>query len=395
MIEEVFLDSVIDTFIVPQRDKPKVFDGDIPWCRIEDFNGIYLSKSKSGLAVSRELVESMPLRVYPKGTVLVSCSADLGKCAIVSTPLITNQTFIGLVPSNKLDSHYLYYLMGSKANQLNNMAAGATIKYLSKKKFQKLKVYIPSLEAQKQIATILKNADALRDKTVELLKDYDLLSQSIFLEMFGDPGVNKKKWKIEEFGSHINVLTDYHANGSYQTLSKNVELTNDKDYALMVRTTDLENNNFEEGVNYISEKAYNFLTKSKVFGGEIIINKIGSAGKVYLMPHLDRPVSLGMNAFMLRLNNSLSTLFTYFYLKTKYGEWQISKRVKGAVTKTIRKDAVRAIPVMIPPIELQNQFVEKIALIEKQKDLAKLELKESEDLFNCLLQKAFKGELVS
>ncbi|TXD53592.1 restriction endonuclease subunit S [Polaribacter sp. IC066] len=163
----------------------------------------------------------------------------------------------------------------------------------------------------------------------------------------------------------------------------------------MVRTTDLENNNFEQGVNYISETAYKFLSKSKVYGGEIIMNKIGSAGKIYLMPCLKRPVSLGMNAFMLRLNENMNTLFAYFYLTTKFGVWQISKRVKGAVTKTIRKDAVRAIPIIVPPINLQNQFAEKIGLIEQQKKLAKQELQESEDLFNCLLQKAFKGELFS
>ena len=123
------LKSVIVQFIVPQRDRPKIFDGDVPWCRIEDIDGKYLSKSKSGLCVSQEVIDSMPLRVYPKGTVIVSCSADLGKCAIIETPLITNQTFIGLVPSENIDSLYLYYLMGSISAELNAMATGATIKY--------------------------------------------------------------------------------------------------------------------------------------------------------------------------------------------------------------------------------------------------------------------------
>ena len=104
------LDSCVSQLIVHQRDRPKVFDGNVPWCRIEDIDGIYLSKSKSGLAVSQKLIDSMPLRVYPKGTVIVSCSADLGRCAIISVPLITNQTFIGLVPSENIDSLYLYII---------------------------------------------------------------------------------------------------------------------------------------------------------------------------------------------------------------------------------------------------------------------------------------------
>lgn len=147
-------------FIVPQRDKPKRFDGQIPWCRIEDIDGIYLSKSRSGKGVTPEVVAAMPLRVFPKGTVIVSCSADLGRCAIVETPLVTNQTFIGLVPDVGLDSKYLYYLMTSMAKELNAAATGATIKYLSKDKFKSIPLIVPSLAEQQRIVAILDQAFA-------------------------------------------------------------------------------------------------------------------------------------------------------------------------------------------------------------------------------------------
>ena len=112
------------------------------------------------------------------------------------------------------------------------------------------------------------------------------------------------------------------------------------------------------------------------------------------MPVLNRPVSLGMNAFLLRFNETkLNVFFTFFLLKTRYGESEIQKRVKGAVTKTIRKDAIREIPIIIPPIQLQNQFAERVMVIEAQKQQAQLELAKSEELFNSLLQRAFNGEL--
>jgi type I restriction enzyme S subunit len=78
------------------RDRPKVFDGDIPWCRIEDKEGQFFNGSKSGLAVSKEIVKKMNLKVFPTGTVICSCSASIGSYAINTQPLITNQTFIGL-----------------------------------------------------------------------------------------------------------------------------------------------------------------------------------------------------------------------------------------------------------------------------------------------------------
>ncbi len=149
------LSEFVKEFIVPQRDKPTTFGGDIPWCRIEDFEGPYLSASKSGKCVTTKSVTEMPLRVFPTNTVLVSCSANLGICAITTRPLVTNQTFIGLVPKDDVDSKFLYYLMGSKSALLNEMATGVTIRYLSREKFSNLLVSIPSLPEQQRIVRLL------------------------------------------------------------------------------------------------------------------------------------------------------------------------------------------------------------------------------------------------
>lgn len=195
-----------------------------------------------------------------------------------------------------------------------------------------------------------------------------MLTKSRFIEMFGDPSKNEKGWEASEIGKHLNVLTDYHSNGSYETLRDNVTLLDTPSYALMVRTTDLEKNNFEDDVKYIDEHAYNHLEKSKVFGGEIIINKIGSAGKVYLMPFLNRPVSLAMNQFLLRFDeNKVNHIFLYNLLSTYYMEIKINEKVRGAVTKTITKDAIREVNIIVPPIELQNKFVDFVKQIDKLK----------------------------
>ena len=208
--------------------------------------------------------------------------------------------------------------------------------------------------------------------------------------MFGDPVQNEKGWELKELGEYLDVLTDYHANGSYEILKENVTLLDEPNFALMVRTTDLENKNFYDNVKYIDEKAYLFLEKSKVYENDIIINKIGSAGNVYLMPKLEIPVSLGMNAFLLRFNgNYLTQIFVYFLLSSSYGKREMDKRIKGAVTKTIRKDALKEIPIFVPPIELQNQFAEKIKNIEAQKELVKKQAEASENLFQALLQESF------
>ena len=149
-------------FIVPMRDKPTRFTGDIPWCRIEDFDGIYLSDSKSGQYVDAETVRLANLKVYPTGTLLVSCSADLGRCAIVARPLVSNQTFIGIeMNEGQASTLFFYYFMTSRANELNNLSSGTTISYLSRIQFEEFVVYVPvDTREQAAIAAVLFDMDA-------------------------------------------------------------------------------------------------------------------------------------------------------------------------------------------------------------------------------------------
>jgi restriction endonuclease S subunit len=166
----------------------------------------------------------------------------------------------------------------------------------------------------------------------------------------------------DHLGNLISVLTDYHANGSYETLRGNVEILDSPDYALMIRTVDFERDDFENDVKYVSEHAYKFLKKTKVFGGEIIINKIGNAGKVYLVPPLDKKISLGMNQFMIRPRESLNNYFLYVFLVCKYGQLLLEQRITGAVPLSIDKESVRSVPVPI----LKKNFQEIIGkLVER------------------------------
>jgi type I restriction enzyme S subunit len=325
--------------------------------------------------------------------VLVAGNGDLNVKHYIGKFDAYQRTYAIKSDKEKLDSRFLFYFLSKYIDVLRNQSIGGVIKYIKIGNLTDAKIPLPPLAEQQKIAAILDAADSLRQKDQQLIDHYTTLSQSLFLEMFGDPVTNPMGWERTAFGSLITVLTDYHANGSYEVLKKNVELKSENDYALMVRTTDLEHNNYDDNVVYISQHAYEYLHKSKVYGGEIIISKIGSAGKVFLMPYLNRPVSLGMNAFLLRFDNNLNNLFVYYLLTSKFGEIEIGKRIKGAVTKTIRKDALREIDIIIPPIALQNQFAKRIQAIESQKQQAQASLEKSNDLFNSLLQRAFNGEL--
>ncbi|EPP5334528.1 restriction endonuclease subunit S [Vibrio harveyi] len=297
----------------------------------------------------------------------------------------------------KLDPTYLFYLLWSDAFRFlgtNAMAGAAGQKRVGTPFLKQLEIPLPPLEEQKRIAAILDKADVIRQKRKQAIDLADEFLRSVFLDMFGDPVTNPKGWEVKTFGSVIDTLTDYHANGSYKTLNENVTLLDEPDYAYMVRTTDLEKRNYVDGVKYIDKHAYEHLSKSKVFGGEIIVNKIGSAGALYLMPKLNRPVSLAMNQFMVRCKEGHLNEFYFHQLCTNAGTSEIQKRVQGAVTKTITKNALREVPVMCPSEEKQQGFVK---IVEAFNSNLLCDLKEayrvSCEAFDSLSLKAFSDQL--
>ena len=329
-------------------------------------------------------------RIIPKNSICVCCIGSLGKLGILKEDAITNQQINSLILKDKnVDLLYLYFYLKTIKNNLESIATSTTVKIINKSSFEKIDINLPSLEIQKKISKkleLLENNIDFRKRQLNYLKD---LTKSLFTTMFGDIKTNDKNWEIKKFHEIISILTDYHANGSYKILKDNVELLDFKEYALMIRTTDLENNNFIQGVKYINEKAYNFLKKTKIFGGELIINKIGSAGNVYLMPYLNIPVSLGMNQFMIRLKKDYSNIFYYKLLTTEYYTNVIKSNVQGAVTKTITKEAIKNIDIIIPPIKLQNKFAERIEKIEKLKFEIEKSIETAQNLYDSLISKYF------
>ena len=180
----VQLKRIISEFIVPMRDKPTALTGPIPWCRIEDFDGKYLKKSLSNQGVDLNTVSKMNLKIFPVNTLLVSCSANLGRCAIVKQKLVTNQTFIGLVPSDRIDVEFLYYKMSREDKNLNNMATGTTISYLSREQFENYEILIPSSKAeQTAIANILSDCDSEIAELEEKRDKYKEIKQGMMQQL--------------------------------------------------------------------------------------------------------------------------------------------------------------------------------------------------------------------
>jgi type I restriction enzyme S subunit len=259
-------------------------------------------------------------------------------------------------------------------------------------KLKKLKINLPPLETQKRIAQILDDSAALRDKTAQLLKEYDLLAQSIFLDMFGDPVINNRNWKIGK----LKKVTSKIGSGSTPRGGKE---SYHKVGLSLIRSLNIHDNEFKlKDLAFIDDNQAKKLRNVTLEEKDVLINITGaSVARCAIVPSEILPARVNQHVSILRCKqdvvNSIFLLHSIISPNSKIKLLGVGSN-NAATRESITKVQLETLEVIIPPINLQNQFADKIALIEKQKTLAKQELKEAEDLFNCLLQKAFKGELV-
>ncbi len=315
---------------------------------------------------------------YPKrieindGDVLISWSASLGVYVWNRGRALLNQ-HIFKVQFDKvnIDESYFVYAVRQKLAEMAMKTHGATMKHIVKKDFEETLIPYPSLKKQIEIGTNLDkiaNIIVARKQQLELL---DELVKARFVEMFGDARKNPNKYDTVSFIDIVEYMGDIGSNGANKVVVDHLDMKDKEDYAIMVRFTNFTKNDFTDDVKYVSKEAYDFFKKSQIFGGELIICKIGSAGQNYVMPYLNRPVSLGLNQIMVRIKDNILMPYLYQYLHTDYGEFLISGCINGAVTKTITKTELKKIPVMLPPMELQREFVAFVEQVDKSKVIFK------------------------
>ncbi len=277
---------------------------------------------------------------------------------------------------------YLYYFFLTL--NIPNTGYNRHYKYL-----KDIQVPFPSLTTQQKIAAILDAADAYRQKTKALIEKYDQLAQSLFLEMFGDPVKNNKGWVIKKLKDVCLSITDG-THFSPEPQNEGYPYVTAKH----VKESGLE---FYSKPTYVSEEAHNEIFKRcKPEFGDVLYIKDGATTGIACINTFNQPISLLSSLALLKTDKkTLNNLFLCNWLNNKgVKEKLLNEYMAGAAIKRFTLDKINSFMISVPPITLQNQFAERIQLIEAQKQKARAALAKADELFNSLLQRAFKGELV-
>jgi type I restriction enzyme S subunit len=286
-----------------------------------------------------------------------------------------------------VDGDYLYRSLKSDYVQIQllNGSQSTSMAAINFKSVAKVKLPLPPLEEQKKIAAILDAADEYRRKTKSLIAKYDELTQSLFLDMFGE---------LE--GDKVSLSSICEVNPKKSQISS-------LDRTLKVSFVPMTNVSEEGGLSLVEERTIDEVWSGFTYFQEndVVFAKITPCmenGKGTIMRGLKNEIGFGTTEFhVLRPTNEVSCSEYLFYL-THSSHFRVlaELNMKGSAgQKRVPKDFFDRYKVVAPSIALQNQFAERVRAVEAQKVQAQASLVQAEDLFSSLLQRAFKGELIN
>jgi len=359
--------------------------GDLPLARIRD-----VDRGQSETYYAGPFEEKF---VIGNGDLLIAMDGDFRVGYWRGGQALLNQRVCRAIPEESdLDLQYLGYALPRELQRIQDRTSFVTVKHLSVKQLRALKIPLPPLPEQRRIAAILDKADAVRRKRQQTLDLADQFLRSAFLNLFGDPVINPKRWpakKLEGFADVRSGVTKGRKLGDAETISvpymrvanvqdETLDLSDIKE--IEIRPDELEKFRLCEGDLLLTEGGDpDKLGRGSVWTGEI------------------DPCVHQNHIFSVRIDRTvadpyyLSALIGSAYGKRHF--LRIGKQTTGIAT--INKTQLRAFPALLPPIELQQRYATIVARYEGSFDRLTRILSTHERLFSSLSQRAFRGELQS
>ena len=339
----------------PDRKKIDYFQGFHKWISIADISKSekYISETKECL--SDEAITSSGIKSIPKDTLIMSFKLSIGKTAITSDEMYSNEAIMAFLPNGKCetDNSFLYHLFSNKdwSEGSNKAVKGIT---LNKASLSEAKIPLPPLEEQKHIAAVLDKCTALIAKHKQMLERYDTLIKSRFIEMFGDLANNTKNWIIKNFTECASIDTkmvkDFEEYADYPHIG-------------------IDSIEKETGVlsGYRTVKEDNVISGKYLFTPEhIIYSKIRPNLNKVAMPNFEGLCSADAYPILVKKHIATREYLTYVMRSDFFVSYILAFSRRANMPK-VNKEQVESFNLPLPPYELQKQFSNFVQQIDKSK----------------------------
>ena len=300
----------------------------------------------------------------PVGTVLLSSRAPIGKVAIAGCEMYCNQGFKNLICSDIINNRYLYWFLKGNTAFLNSLGRGATFKEISKSIVSEIEINVPDIQEQEEAVANLEKINkviALRKRELVLLED---LISARFVEMFGDPVQNTKGWNIDTCKNLTSKI------GSGATPKGGRESYGTEGISL-IRSMNVYNNRFEyKDLAYITDEQADKLSNVTIEENDVLLNITGaSVARCCAVPKELIPARVNQHVAIVRCKDRLLPEFLCsMFTEDSYQRllWSIATS-GGATREAITKQQIEDLVLIVPPIELQQQFVDFCKQVNKLK----------------------------
>ena len=315
-------------------------------------------------------------------------SVIIGRKGNINNPIYVEQDFwnvdtaFGVVP-NKEILHPKYFYLFCKDYDFTKHDVSVTIPSLRRVDIVEISIPVPPLPEQERIVEELDCLSGVIEKKKQQLRELDALTQSIFYQMFGDPITNEKGWEVKKvkdifsvkigpFGSLLHN-SDYISDGT--PLVNPIHMHNERicpDYDFSV-----SDNKLKELGNYI------------LHTDDIVLARRGDIGRCAIVGMNEDGYLCGTGSLFIRPITNINSNFIIKQIRCNTMIEHLTSLAKGATMLNINCKIVEELIVILPPLTLQQEFAEKIEAIEKQKELIKQSITQTEELFNARMDYYF------
>lgn len=321
------------------------------------------------------------------GDILISWSASLGVYIWNRGKALLNQHIFKVVfDKEEVNKQYFVFAVKYNLKEMGTKAHGATMKHIVKKDFDNTLVPFPTIEKQDVIAEILSKAAYIVDARKQELQKLDDLVRARFVEFFGDPVANDKGWDTEICRNLMSKI------GSGATPKGGKESYCDEGISL-IRSMNVYNNRFEyKDLAHITDEQAEQLNNVTIEKKDILLNITGaSVARCCIVPDDLLPARVNQHVSILRckervLPDFVCNMFTEHNYQGLL--WNVAT-AGGATREAITKQQIEELILIIPPIDLQKQFVAFVAQTNKSKAAVQKALDQAQLLFDSLMQEYF------
>lgn len=369
----------------PKRSERSYFGPGVPWLSISDLNDGPVRTAKESLTLLG--VAKSAAKVVPPGTVLVAMYGSIGKLGLAEREFCTSQAIAFAIPDSKrVDTRYLFHFLLAQRPKLLALGRGGTQMNIGQADLKAWPMPLPPLEEQGRIADILDRADTLRAKRREALALLDDLTQSIFLDMFGDPAVERTIWPVHTIGDLLE-------SAQYGTSAK----AGSQGSHAVLR---MGNVTYDGKINLSDLKYIDIASRDEskytVRDGDLLFNRTNSAelvGKTAVYRG-DEPMAYAGYLVRLRPRELHVSEYLSAFLNSRYGKAVLRGMAKSIVgMANINAKEVQSIELGVPPAGMQETFTDRVARLHAVHATQMLNGRAMDKLFASVQQRAFAGLL--